>query len=395
MYFGGEPDASFDPREASRVANPVEPDYGFEPDEELLAGVVAAAAESDSSRIAPLKSAPAALTLQQSSGREMSMRTPPRQPSSVLTSTASGRGRTPKERESSRGWWLSFLWVICLFGLGGWCFLPSSSPPAASTAAVSPAAHEYITKPIGEIRQGDIVLARDEFGNDIGLKRVVEVYRRTSDHLRILTFAASDGSEQTLKTTDDHPFWVVSRDAFVDAKRLQPGDQFASPHGPRQRLIRSVYEPHPEGVPVYNFQVEDYHTYFVGDGSAVRPLPILVHNSDCGPAPPAKSLKGRKHGGTAHDNAINTRIADIPKDAVDVRKHQSQVSAKNRKVSDFKPDAQWTEPETGVRHYYEASSRTSKADPARLRQHDPAAVIEVFNLDTGKTVIYRPGDPIP
>ncbi len=146
------------------------------------------------------------------------MRTPSHHLSGVLASTATGRGRTLKERESSRGWWMSLLWVVCCFALGGCLFLPSSSPPAASTAAVSPAAPEYITKPICEIRKGDVVLSRDEFGNDIGLKRVVEVYRSTADHLRILTFQSPDGAEQTLKTTDDHPFWVVSRDAFVMAQ---------------------------------------------------------------------------------------------------------------------------------------------------------------------------------
>lgn len=49
----------------------------------------------------------------------------------------------------------------------------------------------------------------------------------------------------------------------------------------------------------------------------------------------------------------------------------------------------------GVRHYYEVSSKTSRADPARLRLHDPDAVIEVLNLDTGKVDIYLPGQAIP
>jgi len=115
------------------------------------------------------------------------------------------------------------------------------------------------------------------------------------------------------------------------------------------------------------------------------------------PAPPAKPLTGRPHGGPAHDAAIDSRIGQVQQDlpGVPIRKHQAQIDAKGQKISDFRPDAQWTDPRTGRRHYYEASSKTSKADPKRLRQHDFDAVIEVHNLDTGETSIYQPGDPIP
>ena len=55
------------------------------------------------------------------------MRTPPRQRRGVLVPTTTGHGRTPKEREPSRDWWMSLLCVFCCFALGGWLFLPSSS----------------------------------------------------------------------------------------------------------------------------------------------------------------------------------------------------------------------------------------------------------------------------
>ncbi len=54
----------------------------------------------------------------------------------------------------------------------------------------------FLTKNIEDVEEGDYVLARDEFGNEIGMRRVVEVYRRTSDHLRILTFQAKDGTSK-------------------------------------------------------------------------------------------------------------------------------------------------------------------------------------------------------
>ena len=193
---------------------------------------------------------------------------------------------------------LPLLW-LALFGiLAGVCFWnglsgdpPAESAPMLATAA-STASPQYRTKRIDEIRVGDIVMARDEFGNELGLKRVVEVYRRISDHLRILKFESDGGTTQTLETTDEHPFWVVNQDRFVNAAQLSVGDQFSGPNGEATRLVSTEYELHPEGVPVYNFQVEDYHTYFVnGGGNDVTP--ILVHNT-CPPNP-----YGR-HGSPAH-----------------------------------------------------------------------------------------------
>jgi hypothetical protein len=61
-------------------------------------------------------------------------------------------------------------------------------------------------------------------------------------------------------------------------------------------------EEHPEGVPVYNFQVEGVHNYFVLE-EALPFAPLLVHNTECGGgasddgAPPSKpsALKPGPH----------------------------------------------------------------------------------------------------
>jgi hypothetical protein len=65
---------------------------------------------------------------------------------------------------------------------------------------------------------------------------------------------------------------------------------------------------------------------------------------------------------------------------MNVLKNQAQINAAGHKASDW---------------HYEVSSRTSTADPARLRDNNPDAIIEVLNLDTGQLNIYKPGDFIP
>lgn len=118
------------------------------------------------------------------------------------------------------------------------------------------------TTRMDEVKVGDTVLARDEFGNSVGPKKVTKVFRRTSDHLRLLTFEARDGTRQTVKTTDEHPFGLADSLDFLRAAQLEVGQVVPGPKGELQTLVASVREEHPEGIAVFNFEVEGAHTYF-------------------------------------------------------------------------------------------------------------------------------------
>jgi hypothetical protein len=153
-----------------------------------------------------------------------------------------------------------------------------ADPAIASAHAVSVPSARYRTRNIEEIRPGDLVLARDEHGTQVGLRPVREVYRRTSFHLRHLTFADGQHRLQRLQTTDEHPFWSVTQNRFVTAGQLRRGELVTAPDGTCQTLAGTFRTEHPAGVPVFNFQVGEAHTYFVaqqGDNT-----PVLVHNAD-------------------------------------------------------------------------------------------------------------------
>jgi hypothetical protein len=137
----------------------------------------------------------------------------------------------------------------------------------------------YETKSIEEIRAGDAVLARQEHGGHVAVKPVVETYRRTADHLRLITFADAEGRLQLLKTTDEHPFWLEHENRWVKAKDLKKSDRVVGPHGEIQLVSESKRENHPHGVTVYNFKVADFHTYYVRQEHSENP-PILVHNAE-------------------------------------------------------------------------------------------------------------------
>ena len=93
---------------------------------------------------------------------------------------------------------LPLLWLLICGGAGAMLLLaPSAKSPPPAKLSAEP---RYVTKSIEDIREGDLVLSRDEHGTDMGLRPVTHVFKRTTDHLRILTFVSADGAEQTLET---------------------------------------------------------------------------------------------------------------------------------------------------------------------------------------------------
>ncbi len=137
----------------------------------------------------------------------------------------------------------------------------------------------YITKPIETLRPGDFVLARDEHDADgeLVLRQVEEVFQRTAYRLQIITLRSSTGIEQTIQTTAEHPVYALQQ-GWVEAGKLQAGDTIAEPNGAISTITAVRTERHPQGIPVYNFRVQDAHTYFVrAEGSTAEP--IWVHNA--------------------------------------------------------------------------------------------------------------------
>ncbi len=116
-----------------------------------------------------------------------------------------------------------------------------------------------------------LVLASNPATGQLEPRRVLQTFRRTTYHLRHLTFQSPTGARQTFETTDEHPFWSHGAARWTPAGDLQPGDRVIDPHGVNPLLVSTHREPHPEGVTVYNFEVEGFHSYFVaakGPGGA-------------------------------------------------------------------------------------------------------------------------------
>jgi hypothetical protein len=118
---------------------------------------------------------------------------------------------------------------------------------------------------IEDIKVGDKVWAFDEETGAIELKTVYNTVVKEIDHLIKLIVG-----EDTIYTTDNHPFWVF--DTWKKAGNLKVGDTLTLRNGAHQ--ILTYKERIDTSIIVYNFAVEDFHTYFVGEQE------ILVHNDN-------------------------------------------------------------------------------------------------------------------
>ena len=120
---------------------------------------------------------------------------------------------------------------------------------------------------IEDIEVGDEVWAYNPETGETELKEVLNVWvKETDEILHISTF---DG--ETIDTTTNHPFYVEEK-GWVAAGDLEVGDILYTADGDEVEVTDLELEKLAEPITVYNLEVEDFHTYFVGEHG------VLVHN---------------------------------------------------------------------------------------------------------------------
>ena len=142
-------------------------------------------------------------------------------------------------------------------------------------------------KAIEEIAVGDLVWSKNTETGEQALKEVVQIFVRESKEL---VYVSINGKE--IVTTPEHPFYVMNQ-GWVCAIDLHVGDTLVLQNGKCVKIEKTQLETQKLPVTVYNFEVEDFHTYYVGDES------VLVHNS-CKPI-------GRQIGKAPRSNQAQNR----------------------------------------------------------------------------------------
>ena len=121
--------------------------------------------------------------------------------------------------------------------------------------------------PIEDIQPGDLVWATDEETGETSLKEVVQTFRNETEewvHVKV------NGEEITC--TPMHPFYSPVK-GWTSAIDLRAGDILVMLNGEYVVVEQVQHELLESPETTYNFEVEDYHTYYVGESS------VHVHNA--------------------------------------------------------------------------------------------------------------------
>ncbi|MEK3947976.1 polymorphic toxin-type HINT domain-containing protein [Paenibacillus sp. FSL H7-0703] len=119
-------------------------------------------------------------------------------------------------------------------------------------------------KPIEEIEVGEKVLAKSDETGEVAYKEVVGLFQKQADEIYYVHIG-----DEIIEVTGEHPFWLHGK-GWILVKDLKVGDLLVSSDG--TTLAIDKIEKEPREATVYNFEVEDFNSYFVSN------LGIWVHN---------------------------------------------------------------------------------------------------------------------
>jgi hypothetical protein len=130
---------------------------------------------------------------------------------------------------------------------------------------------------IEQVAPGHLVWARDAFTKAEGWRPVVQTFTTYPEELFTLGYDTDgDGAaDEELTGTGEHPFWVEDFGEFLPMRDLRPGMRLSlAQEGSTAIVTGNVSKRGPPGerFTTYNFEVAEYHTYFVGSAG------VWVHN---------------------------------------------------------------------------------------------------------------------
>ncbi|MEV6798806.1 RHS repeat-associated core domain-containing protein [Micromonospora rifamycinica] len=151
------------------------------------------------------------------------------------------------------------------------------------------------TRPIGEISEGDQVLAEDPRTGRTSKQTVEKVHLNQDEDLTDLSIRTADGTFSTISTTQHHPVWSDSRNQWLDASELQPTERLRTQRSETATVAR-VHN-YADSRLMRDLSVSNIHTYYVVAGNT----PVLVHN--CGGSLTVHKWAAEEPGGVPHFSA--------------------------------------------------------------------------------------------
>ncbi len=178
---------------------------------------------------------------------------------------------------------------------------------------------------IEEVRVGDLVLSKDDKTGVVDYRPVVQLFVTPEKEVFELRLSDDSGAETVLGVTPGHPFWVKDI-GWVGAANLASGIEVANSSGGWLRVTGATW--HQKKATVFNFEVEGFHTYFVGESAA------WVHNA-CSESCKKAVLPGQPGGGYVGQlpGDFAPRTSDLQAMADDAVAVLDKKAAANRTIS--------------------------------------------------------------
>jgi RHS repeat-associated protein len=182
----------------------------------------------------------------------------------VTGSVSLGSGGTRWEGTSVE--WNPFYSDI-MYASGQWvCFV------AGTPVVVLDESGKRTTRPIESLREGDLVMSRNQHDPDAEVRprHVVRTFAKSTRELMVLRIRTRDGMEEEIRVTPEHPFWVDGL-GWRAASTLTDTNALWTASG-KAIVVSVTHETEADMVGVFNLEIEEDHTYFVGEGQ------LWVHN---------------------------------------------------------------------------------------------------------------------
>ena len=150
---------------------------------------------------------------------------------------------------------------------------------------------EEVRKPIENIAVGTLVLAYNEETGEKTYKPVVKLFKNETKRWCTVTVEVDGQKEQIVSTPghkyylpnntenreiglqQEHESYITLSEKWVSACKLKSSDKVLLSDGQYGIIIWVMIEELETPGTTYNFEVEDFHTYFVSESN------VLVHNS--------------------------------------------------------------------------------------------------------------------
>jgi hypothetical protein len=199
--------------------------------------------------------------------------------------------------------------ALAVFSAGAYQGLKSTNPVCFVAGTMILTAAGVIA--IENIKAGDKVISTNPETKETGEKTVLQAFVNDSSDLVHITV---NGEE--IVSTPMHKFYVPNS-GWIPASALKAGTTLVLANGSYADVESIRAERLKEPVKVYNFEVADWHTYYVGE------VGVLVHNDCVRP----------KSGGVENPDGTTTYTKKI--DGKDV-----SVTYSEGKYADFSPHAE-------------------------------------------------------